>query len=106
MKALIFHARAWDFAGKDGGQVIGNSVSYLEDMMPATDPNEAGLAPMSVTAEDAALVEVLKAKLPALFDIEIGRRAGRFGKPASFLTRAKFIAAVPVESLLGGVPGK
>lgn len=101
MKALIFHARAWDFPGKDGSQVIGNSVSYLEDMLPATEPNEAGLAPMSLTAEDAALAEVLKAKLPALFDIEIGRRAGKFGKPASFLTRAKFLQSVPVEALLG-----
>lgn len=101
MKALIFHARAWDFAGKDGGQVVGNSVSYLEDMPPATDPNEVGLAPMSIQAEDSALVDVLKAKLPALFDIEIGRRAGKFGKPASFLTRAKFLQPVPVEALLG-----
>ena len=101
MKALVFHARAWNFPGKDGSPVIGNAVSYLEDMLPATDPNEAGLAPMSVTAEDAALAEVLKAKLPALFDIEIGRRAGKLGKPASFLTRAKFLQSVPVEALLG-----
>lgn len=101
MKALIFHARAWDFQGKDGGQVIGNSVSYLEDMMPISEPNESGLSPMSVPAEDAALAEILKAKLPALFDIEIGRRAGRFGKPASVLVQAKFLSSVPVAALLG-----
>lgn len=101
MKALIFHARAWDFQGKDGGQVIGNSVSYLEDMTPIADPNEAGISPLSVPAEDAALVEVLKAKLPALFDVEIGRRPGRFGKPASVLVQAKFLSSVPMSALLG-----
>ena len=104
MKALIFHARAWSFPGTDGRQVEGNGVSYLEDMPPAAEPNEVGLAPMQVEALDEAFADVIKGKLPALFDVEIGRRPGRKGKPESVLLRAKFLSAVPVEALLGGVP--
>ena len=104
MKALIFHARAWSFAGTDGRQVEGNAVSYLEDMLPAAEPNEAGLAPMQVASVDEAFADVVKGKLPALFDVEIGRRPGRKGKPESVLLRAKFLSAVPIESLLGVAP--
>ena len=103
MKALVFHARAWDFVGRDGGTVKGNAVSYLEDMQPATDPNEAGLAPMQVEALDQAFADVLSSKLPALFDLDIGRRPGRKGKPESVLVGAKFLSSVPVQALLGTV---
>lgn len=103
MKALIFHARAWDFVGKDGGQVKGNAVSYLEDMLPASDPNEAGLPPLQVSADDQAFSDVVSSKLPALFDVDIARRPGRKGKPESVLIAAKFLSSVPVQSLLGTV---
>lgn len=104
MKALIFHARIWDFVGRDGGQVKGNSVSYLEDMPPVSDPNEAGLAPMMVEALDQAFADVVSSKLPALFDVEIARRPGRRGKPESVLVGAKFLSSVPVQVLLGAAP--
>lgn len=103
MKALIFHARAWSFAGTDGRQVEGNSVSYLEDMLPAAEPNEAGLAPMQVAAFDEAFAHVVSAKLPALFDVDIARRPGRKGKPESVLVGAKFLSSVPIQTLLGTV---
>ncbi len=101
MNALIFYARAYDFVGKDGKQVVGNSVSYLEEMEPMTEPNERGLAPMSVKATDEGIKAILAAKLPARFSVEIGRRAGRDGKPDSFITQAKLLAPVAVEALVG-----
>ena len=101
MKALIFHARAWDFVGRDGGAVKGNAVSYLEDMQPATDLNEAGLPPMQVEAIDQAFSDVVSSKLPALFDLDISRRPGRKGKPESVIVGAKFLSSVPVQTLLG-----
>lgn len=101
MNALIFHARAYSFTGKDGRLVTGNSVSYLEDMEPATGPDESGLAPMTLRATDEAIAELTRAKLPAIFSVRIGRRAGRDGKPDSFITEAKLVRPVPVESLLG-----
>lgn len=104
MKALIFHARAWDFVGRDGGQVQGNFVSYLEDMPPVSDPNEAGLPPMQVEAADQAFADVVSSKLPALFDVDIARRPGRKGKPESVLVSAKFLSSVPVQSLLASPP--
>lgn len=104
MKALIFHARAYSFTGTDGRLVEGNTVSYIEDMPVSADPNEAGLPPQSVPALDEALADVLKGNLPGLFDIDMGRRPGRRGKPESVLTRAKFLSSVPVSALLGGAP--
>lgn len=101
MNALVFHARGYNFTGKDGRQVIGNSVSYLEAMDPVRAPDEQGLPPMSIKATDDALGELLKAQLPALFSIEVGRRAGRDGRPDSFITSAKFLRPVPVDGLLG-----
>lgn len=104
MKILIFHARAWSFADKaTGRQIDGNAVSYLEDMLPVVEPNERGLAPMQIEALDEAFAQVVAADLPALFDVELKRRAGSKGKPATFLTGAKFLRSVPVETLLGAV---
>jgi hypothetical protein len=101
LKALIFHARAWDFVGRDGGAVKGNSVSYLEDMPPATDSNEVGLPPMQMEAFDQAFSDVVSSKLPALFDLDVVRRPGRKGKPESVIVGAKFLSSVPVQTLLG-----
>lgn len=102
MHVLIFHARAWSYnSAKDGHLVEGNALSYLEDMPPAVEPNEAGLCPMTLSASKEVAGDVIKAKLPAMFDVDMGRRAGRDGKPETFLTRAKFIRSVPVEALLG-----
>ena len=70
-------------------------------MDPFAEPNEVGLAPMTCSATDDGLEPILRAKLPAVFDIEIGRRAGRDGKPASFITSAKLLRPVPVDGLLG-----
>lgn len=102
MKVLIFHARAWAFTDKErGSEVVGNAISYLEDMPPVAEPNEVGLAPMQVPALDEAFADILKSKLPALFDVDFGRRAGSKGKPATFLVRANFLKSVPIEGLLG-----
>lgn len=102
MKALIFHARAYSFTGRDGSLIEGNTVSYIEDMPVSENPNEAGLPPQTVPALDEALADVLQGKLPGLFDIDMGRRPGPKGKPETILTRAKFLSPVPVANLLGG----
>ena len=101
MNALVFHARHYSFTGKDGQPVVGNTVSYLEEMEPVSTSNESGLAPMTVSATDAALVEILRAKLPAIMNVEIGRRPGMRGRPESVVTAAKLVRPVPLEGLLG-----
>lgn len=105
MKALVFAARKHDFLDeKTGRQVVGNSISYLEDMPPYQEPNRIGLAPMAVPALDDALAEVFKTELPAIFDFDFGRRADAKGKPVTIVTRAKFVSLVPIHTLLN--PGK
>lgn len=105
MKALVFSARKHDFVDeKTGRQVVGNSISYLEDMPPFKEPNRIGLSPMSVPALDEALAEVFKAELPAIFDFDFGRRADAKGKPVTTVTRAKLVSLVPITTLLS--PGK
>lgn len=101
MNVLIFYARAYDFTAKDGKRVTGNVVNYLEEMDSLEAPDERGLMPMDTKAEPEALAGILAAKLPALFDVQIGRRAGRDGKPESIIKTAKLMRPVPVEGLLG-----
>jgi len=99
-RVIIFHARSYDFTGTDGRAVSGNNVSYLEEMEPTRAPTESGLLPMSVTADGPVLEALVKCELPALVDVEFGRRAGRRGRPESILTKAAFVEPVPIAGLL------
>jgi hypothetical protein len=100
-RVIIFHARSYDFVGQDGRAVAGNNVAYLEEMPPMREATESGLLPMSVTADGPVLEALVKSELPALVDVEFGRRPGRRGRPESVLTKAAFVQAVPIASILG-----
>lgn len=89
MKALVFHARAYEFQGNGGEMVKGSEVSYMELMEPVNMTNEKGLPPLSVSAVDECLPAILGAQLPAVCEVDIARRPGRRGKPESVMVAFK-----------------
>jgi hypothetical protein len=101
MKALIFYARDNEWVdAQTGEQRRYLSVNYLEDMPALKDKKEKGISSLSVTAEDEAMAVILTRELPAVFDIEIGRRPGPRGKPSSVITKAEFKKAWKLDSAL------
>jgi hypothetical protein len=101
MKALIFYARdnEWTDA-KTGEHRRYLTVNYLEDMPAIKDAKEKGISSLSVVAEEEAMKAILTRELPAVFDIEIGRRPGPKGKPSSVITKAEFKKVWKLDSAL------
>jgi len=101
MKALVFHARGYEFASRTTGElIVGNSVSYLEVMDAFQEEKEKGLPPMTVKATDGCLENLLRSQLPAICDIELGRRPGAKGKPETVMTSCKPGKAWKIEDIL------
>jgi len=103
MKALVFHARKYEFAGKTGELVKGNSVSLLELYEPFKEDHEKGLPPQTVAASDEAIESILGVQLPIVCDVEWGRRPGPKGKPESYLVNFKPGKPWRLEDTLGTV---
>lgn len=103
MKALVFHARGYEFASRTTGElIVGNTVSYLEVMDSFQEEREKGLPPMTVSATDECLANILRSSLPAVCDIELGRRPGAKGKPETVMTAFKPGKAWKIEEILQG----
>ena len=100
MKMLIFHARQYAFQGKDGGQVRGNEIQYLEALDGMHSSGCVGAPILNVRADDAALTLIMDQMLPGVFDVEFGRRPGPKGKPETFIISAKLLKPVKVKDLL------
>ncbi len=99
-RVLVFHAKAYDFVGRDGDRIVGNKVQYFEAMEPAEDGNEKGVPVLDSPATSKAFCEVVENDLPAVFEFLWGRRPGKRGKPEPVISGAKFVSAVPAAKLV------
>lgn len=93
---VLLSARRYDFAGSDGNQVVGMTLTYLTGDVEESADNR-GAAPMSITAPLALYSEL--GPLPGLYDMDFRQRPGKGGKPTLQCVGVKFRSAL--DGLLG-----
>lgn len=100
MKVLVLSALKRTFEGRDGDMVKLDRACVLEAMETLDAPHEKGNATYEVKVQEKPLDVLLEKGLPAVFDVEFGRRPGARGKPESFIISAKFVKAWDVQSVV------
>lgn len=93
---LILGARRYSF--QDGDRTVsGMQISYVEPM-DAGDSNRVGNAAMTIDGSPEIWPQLEKS--PGVFDVQLSRRPGRGGKPATVITSAKLVKPVELEKML------
>lgn len=94
-RALVLSADPWSMPDeKTGVPITGNSLWYVN----AYRDSEFGQKPTKVNASDAICNE-LKAKLPAVVEMEYGSRPGAGGKAALTVVGVKLIKQIDFSLL-------
>ena len=93
-RALILSCDTWEVSDEKTGEIRkGLSVWYVNDYRADTQ-DSFGFKPTKINADISLLDHLRGAKLPALFDLDLGSRPGAQGKATLTLTGLTKIQAV------------
>jgi hypothetical protein len=93
-RALVLSCDSWDMTDEKTGEMRrGLSVWYVNDYRD-DGAESLGLEPTKVSADRQLLDQLRDAKLPALFDLDLGSRPGAQGKATLTLVGLKLVQRV------------